>query len=304
MYASEIEGRSLVAFGLGMLYNHKSDTYRNTKHFWADTNVKCAAEDSPESNTTPINYYANRDVLIGEELFTSYGEVDWFSSRSISYFNNDEIDQKYSIEHLKQYGVCMTNVYVWDSLMPLGGRGLFANKSFKKGELVYVSPVLLIPKSEVILSSNDSVLLNYVFASTSPSSDIALLPLGLSAIANHQSALLANLRYDWFNITQTEIESLSIEKLLASPFAPLDLAYYAIRDIDIHEELTIDYGIEWINAFATYLAEVIAGFEVKFRYPIQPAHGLFPKSWLKEECIRPNCLMKKADSSNKHSIEL
>jgi hypothetical protein len=115
--------------------------------------------------------------------------------------------------------------------------------------------------------------------------------------ANHQGRKTANMAYRW---TAESLETLAQDprELLKLPYAPLDLEYYALREIAADEELTIDYGEEWINAWSSYtnlllsmpvvqLAQQRHG--IKFRHPIIPITGLFPSSWDGLTCVGERC---------------
>jgi hypothetical protein len=151
------------------------------------------------------------------------------------------------------------------STLPFAGRGLFASRNFVKGEMVSISPVLLLPKDEVaeLASYSDSVLQNYCIASSD--SNIVLLPLGLGALANHAMAGTANVKLEIFwweslhpndDIDKMRKLNSTLVELSQEKFAQLDIAYRATRDIHEGEEVTYDYGEDWINSWATHLAKL------------------------------------------------
>jgi len=184
VFATNDDSRSLLAFGMGMMFNNLPDEERNVYDQWSSEHVNCSPEPiSAYSTSTDSLFYAKRDFAAGSELFISYGS-HWFEARSIAQINSSTADLPSlarDLAYLKAHGVCMTYVYVADSLIPLAGKGLFAKKRFGAGEVIYVSPVLLLPKHEVIDASKDSVLLNYCIAPLSEVDiDIALLPIGMA----------------------------------------------------------------------------------------------------------------------------
>jgi len=116
-------------------------------------------------------------------------------------------------------------------------------------------------------------------------------------MANHQGRSTANMAYRW---TAESLERLQQEpkELLKLPYAPVDLEYYALRDIAADEELTIDYGEEWVNAWSLYvglqLELLLAGIldkhsDLKFRHPILPPEGFYPSSWDEYTCVGLSC---------------
>ena len=295
------------------------------------------------------------------------------------------------------------------------GTGLFAKKAFKKGELILVSPVLMIPLHDAIEISKEpleynnsaatSILMNYLYVSGdsinttltgiynyNPDynyngdnfvlpplySDVALFAMGSGASANHRPSSTrvspgfktktANMEIEWFafdtkqhksksrylnndNYTRCKFHKdsssssrtdvtdstnlnvcddyihydISIQEpdtvlytrlydtspidLERSPYAPLDISYRATRDIQYGEELFLDYGVKWEDAFASYITSMNAyyklqvnrtidrenGLELEYMLPPQfrcpmtfPKH-LFPQSWVGVDCIGTSC---------------
>ena len=146
------------------------------------------------------------------------------------------------------------------SLIPFAGKGIFAAQDFKHGDIVTVSPTFVLPKEGVMNIGNDGVTLvqNYCLASPDVA-NIAFFPFGLGAVANHASPAEANmvLEWHWWNAEDKEKKMQSTANDLSlAPFAQLDIAYRATRDIIEGEELTYDYGVEWADAWAYHLASL------------------------------------------------
>lgn len=110
----------------------------------------------------------------------------------------------YRLEELQEVGHCISNIHIRESGIPNAGRGAYSKSSHFKGDIIQVSPVLIHLKEEIIsVSDETSVLINYCF-SFSPSSsskeenkEIALLPLSLMALANHNGSH-ANAEIEWY----------------------------------------------------------------------------------------------------------
>ena len=98
------------------------------------------------------------------------------------------------------------------------GRGVFAKEFFRKGQLVEVSPVILLKEDDV--THGDAVLDHYVYEWEE---GVNALALGNGSLFNH--GLPANV--DW----EANKNEQSIE-------------YRATRDIPVGEQLFIDYGPE------------------------------------------------------------
>lgn len=99
------------------------------------------------------------------------------------------------------------------------GRGVFAQRDFKKGEIIESSPVIVLP-SEEIDSLELTQLYNYYFA-WGPESKDAAIALGYGSLYNH--SYTPNARY-----------YKDFEKRL--------LKYVCIKDIQTDEEITINYN--------------------------------------------------------------
>eukprot|EP01034_Spumella_vulgaris_P026292 gene26292-32854_t len=181
---------------------------------------------------------------------TNINETD-----TVIYIDDDNVENQsnnsVSLTDLEQYGHCLSDVSVGPSRISLAGKGLFARKAFKKGEVVTISPVLTLRREM---------------------SDVTLFPLTNAAFINHAFDHTENLRmtwYDWssLNATGSYFEHLSGDnalnltsklsqlpsELFKAPFAYFDLAYYATRDIHPGEELTVNYGKEWEEKWREYV---------------------------------------------------
>ena len=86
------------------------------------------------------------------------------------------------MDDLTRDGVCLTDIFVGESLIHEAGRGLFSRKAVGKGGLVTVSPAVLIDRA-LLEASEDKLLMSYCIGDTRL--DYFLLPLGLIAMINH-----------------------------------------------------------------------------------------------------------------------
>lgn len=164
---------------------------------------------------------------------------------------------------------------------------MFASRSFEPGEIVTISPVLLLPVANIDDGSgyDSSVLMNYVMSIKQAS--IALLPFGMSGIANHAPSLnettmgsfKANMKPEWFywdesmssspssqNSSESSSSSSSKEttrptaksllELSQQPFTQLDLAFRALRFISEGEELLYSYGPQWQSTWNKHIVDL------------------------------------------------
>jgi hypothetical protein len=185
-------------------------------------------------------------------------------------------------------------------VLPIAGRGLFAKRPFKAGEVVSVSPVLLLPSPNVYESRAGSVLMNYCISK--PGSAVAMLPLNLPAMANHHSS--PNMVIDWLDWNDGRLESflnMSGKDVVDKSLTAIDIKYVATRDIAEDEELTIDYGVDWQQYWDAFMPRRIKWLEsmIKesdacelkmlrksmpiFRRAIEAPEGMFPKQWFTEK---------------------
>lgn len=76
-----------------------------------------------------------------------------------------------------------SKVYIADSKIKNAGRGVFASKNIKKGEIIEICPVILIPKNDLSIL-NGSLLMEYFFYLGKAKDQIAVV-LGFGSIYNH-----------------------------------------------------------------------------------------------------------------------
>ncbi len=97
------------------------------------------------------SFYACRDIPSGAEILVDYGQ-NWFKERKDKQIIN-EIDSNKIFEHktarsiewLKKNGICLDNLKVGPSTNQSAGRGAFATRSIRQGDIVAPVPVVQIP---------------------------------------------------------------------------------------------------------------------------------------------------------------
>lgn len=295
VYSAEDDDFSMASFGASMLYNHKNP--KDIDHYWASGDIPPAKSVlwNPYTTYTQSNYELLRNIEIGEEIFTSYGEEEWFSSRNIPFSPAPKLSyKKYTLPELDEAGHCLDNVYVNDSSIPLAGKGLFSRRSFKKGDIVHVSPLVILPKHSILLTTKDSVLMNYCLE-FSPSSDVLLLPISLTGMLNNGLEKYSNLAVEWYTWRDDGVDFLrkSILELEKLPFASLYVKYTALTDIPSDTELLIPYGSSWQIAWLKYLDELSTWSlessqledRPQFRHPL-----LAPKEMQTDDIMQATCI--------------
>lgn len=311
-------GHAMVLLGSSMMYNHH-EQLRNMEFYWTsssteDPDITCnptAIHMDDYSRCNCWDYVLRKPVEAGTELFVNYGGIRWFESMGIPYnapevplveetAANGSIQQVainnnvHSIEYLEKYGICMSRLYVDHSALPYAGMGLYSKTAFTVGELLTISPVLLLPKYEVMVASrNDSAILNYVIAEKG---DVAIFSFGLPIMANHQrqSDGLANVYLQWYNTSNDILNTYHPQHFIKDPSTSLYLGLYASKDIQANEELFMDYGVEWEEQWESHLSKVKTHQEGDppvngFRFPVYPPTDLIPASWKDIACISIFC---------------
>jgi hypothetical protein len=171
---------------------------------------------------------------------------------------------------LEENGQCLDNIKVGQSQNPDVGRGAFANRFIPKGGLVAPAPLIHIPDSNVLTMYAPSgvnekgdaspdlerpvasqLLLNYCFGHQE--STLLLCPYGyLTAFINH-SHDNPNTRIQWTRKMRHPMwRHESIEEWGREKHAGLSFDFVALRDIDEGEEILIDYGEVWEEAWQAH----------------------------------------------------
>jgi hypothetical protein len=315
VYSCDDDNYSMVNFGAGCLFNYVPSRV-SVEHFWADDAIISSGPGTlPYANTTHVYFQSSQASLIGQEMYVSYGE-SWFEEREI--FQQVDVDPQfdpdlfsYTEAELKEKGICLSNVMIASSTIHIANMGLHAFKPFSKGELITISPVLILPMKVVEETINSSVLMNYVW--TEPGARVGLFPLSHLAMINHASPasdwmdglqdsenaqnddllaqMHANVEVRWFDLreypshkhepsyryTPDELQN-TFERMVDTPYAPLEIALYATRDIALGDELFVDYGDAWQHAWQNWLYDVQDASSL-FRHPIHLPKGMLPEQW-------------------------
>jgi len=171
-----------------------------------------------------------------------------------------------SPEWLRENAMCADNIRPGDSIIPQAGRGAFAKRFMPKGSLVAPAPVLHLHRDVMKLETQQKyaskrhkgwqLLLNYSFGHRK--SSVLLLPYGPAAnYINHNGKdPNAEIRWSDSHLHHTDWLKLSEKALMKKKFG-LMMEFIALRDIEPGEEVTIDYGKEWEDAWNKHVVEWI-----------------------------------------------
>ena len=209
-----------------------------------------------------------------------------------------------SVDWLKENGMCIDNVRVGQSTVAQAGRGSFAKRSISKGALIAPAPLLALKRDDLVIYEADGqeskfrdvlnleevvgqeILLNYCYGH--PESPLLLLPYSpvVSSINHNSQEPNAVIRWpenpslgdpkEWLDLHPLDVLEMS---------GDLTMEVVALRDIMPGEEIFIDYGHGWEDAWKRYEEEQkqeAAAYNFvhgAFRHEIGVPDGFFPDTW-------------------------
>ena len=157
-----------------------------------------------------------------------------------------------STEWLQEHGICLDNLRMGKSEIPYAGNGAFAMRSMKEGTIVAPMPLLPIMRDALEMRSdeeegtygNNQLLLNYCFGHRD--SQLLFFPYSSSVhFINHRDDPNAEIRWSSHSLHKSE----NLDKKVKDVYTGLIMDVVALRDIGIGEEVTIDYGEAWNEAW-------------------------------------------------------
>lgn len=173
-----------------------------------------------------------------------------------------------SLEWLQEHGICGDNIRAGLSPIPQAGRGAFATRRLVKDTIVAPLPLIHIPyrkylemyewdsdKNQTKLYGHQ-LLLNYCLGHRD--STLLLCPYGLlTGLINHGNAENANVKLRWSDAKRSchkpDWLNLTVDELDEEEFAGLALELVAVRDIKEGEEVLVDYGKDWEEAWKKHV---------------------------------------------------
>jgi len=249
-------------------------------------------------NTTSMRLRTDPDASfqVREPLL---GAQKRFVPRRIRSFEEPEGRPGRSVDWLAENGVCVDNLSVDESTISEAGYGAFARHRIAAGQVVSHAPLLHLKRDDLVIyginqekaakteegtsfllnfdeTKGQELLLNYCFGH--PDSEVLLVPYSpLVNYINH--AENPNTMIRWTEDSKKYFDLHPID-VLEQHGGALRMEYVAIRDIGPNEEITIDYGAAWADAWAKYNTDLKNGKEVEFRHDIGVPDGFYPEKWL------------------------
>jgi SET domain len=244
------------------------------------------------------------------------------SSSSIR--SKKDVEEEEEDEDDELGGICSNQLVVGESTIPNIGKGAFATRHYQAGDLVTFAPVIHMHRHELWNNSKYELLLNYAYGH--PDSPLLLLPnapvvnyinhfasssISSSSSTNSSSSeLQPNVALTWGMVFHGDpirglnafFNSGKLDKMLQrKEEVVLEVDFRAIRDIQPGDEILIDYGDAWQQAWDSQVETCrnttttgkVVGKDVAtdkmetcmatFRHEIGVPTGLFPQQWLAQQ---------------------
>lgn len=177
-----------------------------------------------------------------------------------------------SVDWLEAHGDCMDHLVPGPSTIEQAGRGAFAQRFIGRDLVISPAPLIHLDRDLMKIyphffdqtgelwgdrsapARHQQLLLNYCFGHQR--SEVLLCPYGMvSSLINH-SKEKANARVEWNyrDMKHPEWLSQTPEQWLEETHAGLIFNYVATRDIEPGEEVLINYGTEWEEAWKHHVS--------------------------------------------------
>ena len=179
----------------------------------------------------------------------------------------------HTLEYLEEHGTCLDNIRPGPSTLPSAGHGAFATRPLSAGTILTKSPLLHTSTDDYmymyelveyngsryrLLDEVRQMQLLYNYCYTHLESSIVLCPYGggISYINHHPDK--TNVRIEWatgWDIVhnQSLVDHGTMDDLTIHSRPQLAFSYIATRDIAANEELFMDYGDAWEEAWLEHV---------------------------------------------------
>ena len=162
-------------------------------------------------------------------------------------------------------GYCLDNIKEGISTTPNAGRGAFATRKMKQGDVVMPAPLIPIMKSSTFgmsgySASKTQLLENYCFGHNS--SEARFCPLTQVTLMNHKEEANAELRWGKTSTNRESVKNPLLGDMeeftqlgdeSGPMLSPLTLEVVALRDIAAGEEIHLNYGKLWQDAYDSHV---------------------------------------------------
>ena len=172
-------------------------------------------------------------------------------------------------EWIKSNGMCLEHLLAGKSQIPQAGQGAIVQRKIRKGEIVVPVPLLQVVDKEALDMHDDDgnlegsqLLVNYCFGH--PESSMLLCPDTNALLINHCSdrkkecgSRGPNVGYRWSTGWEPSSETwlkMTIEEIAEERVRGVSMEIVALRDLEPGEEVFMDYGVEWEEAWEKHVA--------------------------------------------------
>jgi len=167
-----------------------------------------------------------------------------------------------SSEWLDKNGICLDNIRSGQSEIDQAGRGAIATRKIEKGSIIAPLPLIHMDRRKLRMFEDfdneddpnelsEQLILNYSYGHRD--STLLLFPYSpiVNFLNNNSDKMKVNARIRWSSskYNAKEWEKLTADEVLSKKRAGLMLEVVAIRDIEMGDEIYIDYGAEWDAAW-------------------------------------------------------
>ena len=185
-----------------------------------------------------------------EELTIWYGDWDDF-------FEDKDVGARpgRKVEWLEKHGWCIDHVEIRDSTMPGAGRGAFMKRAIREGEVVMPAPLQVFENRDIFQKTvPEQLYVNYCLQPEK--SNMVFFPYGPAVGAINHSKKLANVRYQWSShpLHRADMLEMNYRQFWENIYpGALILEVVALRDLIPGEELFMDYGKAWEDAWKKHV---------------------------------------------------
>jgi hypothetical protein len=189
-------------------------------------------------------------ITAGSEITINYGDWDFNSDDNKTYKRKPSRD----VAWLQQHGWCIDQIDIDISTIPHAGRGAFARVPISRGMVVAPAPVQVFQDRDIFKNQqSEQLYVNYCLQPKQ--SKMLLFPYGQGVNLINHSYKQPNVEWRWSTNTINQMHhgeylDLSYKEFwnIVSP-GSLILEVVALRDIEPGEELLINYGASWEEAW-------------------------------------------------------
>ncbi len=170
---------------------------------------------------------------------------------------------------IRSNGMCLERLTARKSNLPHAGQGAFAQHRIRKGEIVVPAPLIQIANKDVLGTydkmgnrTGSQLFLNYCFGHKE--STLLLCPETNALLINHCSdrkkacgSRGPNAMFQWssgWEPRSDEWRDMTVDQISNEIGRGLSMEVVALRDIEAGEEVYMDYGVDWEQAWEKHVA--------------------------------------------------